>query len=78
MITEQRSTEIKELRGKLDEYIPLLKVIMDKNPGYKNDAEYQKMVKEIDDIQIQLKSDVNSESNSIDASVRGDAAVLNA
>ena len=78
MITEQRSTEIKELRGKLDEYIPLLKAIMDKNPGYKNDAEYQKMVKEIDDIQIQLKSDVNSESNSIDASVRGDAAVLNA
>ena len=52
MITEQRSTEIKELRGKLDEYIPLLKAIMDKNPGYKNDAEYQKMIKEIDDIQI--------------------------
>ena len=54
MVTEERSNEIKKLRSKLDEYMPLIKAIMAANPGYKNDSSYTKMLKEISEIENQL------------------------
>ncbi len=75
VVSEERSNEIKELRSKLDEYIPLVKAMTANNSGYKKDGAYQKMLKEINDLERELKNKVAGETNAIEASVRGEAAV---
>jgi len=66
--------EVKELREKLDSYIPKLRAKIQSSKDYKNDQEYKGLVADMQFLEAALEEKLSQDQPMIDEEIRGRAA----
>ena len=76
MLSDEHKSEISAIRSELDELIPQVRHIMETNPNFREDEEYQELIGEINLLEDNLREIQINSQQVIDPEIVGQAAVI--